>query len=224
MIHAPAIDLPRTLCSVLTRRLLRAVHASVLLVLALFGASPTAAIGPETPVDFLDVYAAKGFMLLVIEPKQIASLEVIRIVHQDGEPLGREPVEWKRLRMFDYIAPITGPGDFQYRDPKEQRKHEINRLQSDSSQLPSIDSAQLRPDLSVIDVGSGSGALAIILAEDGAREVVGVDTSPAMLENSFSSGVATADAIVSGFAPGSAAWTWSVGKSTLGRSLTGSAR
>jgi ubiquinone/menaquinone biosynthesis C-methylase UbiE/broad specificity phosphatase PhoE len=42
--------------------------------------------------------------------------------------------------------------------------------------------AQLRPDLSVIDVGSGSGALAIILAEEGAREVVGVDTSPAMLE------------------------------------------
>ena len=151
MIHAPAIDLPRTLCSALTRRLLRAVHASVLLVLALFGASPTAAIGPETPVDFLDVYAAKGFMLLVIEPKQIASLEVIRIVHQDGEPLGREPVEWKRLRMFDYIAPITGPGDFQYRDPKEQRKHEINRLQSVSSQLPSIDSAQLRPDLRLAD-------------------------------------------------------------------------
>ena len=42
--------------------------------------------------------------------------------------------------------------------------------------------AQLRPDLSIIDVGSGSGALSIILAEEGAREVVGVDTSPAMLE------------------------------------------
>jgi ubiquinone/menaquinone biosynthesis C-methylase UbiE/broad specificity phosphatase PhoE len=42
--------------------------------------------------------------------------------------------------------------------------------------------AQLRPDLSMIDIGSGSGALSIILAEEGAREVVGVDTSPAMLE------------------------------------------
>jgi ubiquinone/menaquinone biosynthesis C-methylase UbiE/broad specificity phosphatase PhoE len=42
--------------------------------------------------------------------------------------------------------------------------------------------AQLRPELSVIDIGSGSGAMAIILAEEGAREVVGVDTSPAMLE------------------------------------------
>jgi ubiquinone/menaquinone biosynthesis C-methylase UbiE len=42
--------------------------------------------------------------------------------------------------------------------------------------------AQLRPDLSILDVGSGSGALAIILAEEGASEVVGVDTSPIMLE------------------------------------------
>jgi hypothetical protein len=45
---------------------------------------------------------------------------------------------------------------------------------------------------------------------------------PAMFENSFSSGVATDVAIVSGFAPGSAADTWIVGYSTAGRSLTGS--
>ena len=44
---------------------------------------------------------------------------------------------------------------------------------------------------------------------------------PAMVENSFSSGVATDDAIVSGLAPGKAAWTWMVGYSTVGRSLTG---
>ncbi len=42
--------------------------------------------------------------------------------------------------------------------------------------------AQLRPDLCILDVGAGAGALAINLAEDGAREVVGVDISPAMLE------------------------------------------
>src|SRR5579871_2080119 len=47
---------------------------------------------------------------------------------------------------------------------------------------------------------------------------------PAMVENSFSSGVATDDAIVSGFAPGSAACTWMVGYSTVGRSLTGNPR
>ena len=47
---------------------------------------------------------------------------------------------------------------------------------------------------------------------------------PAMVENSRSSGVATADAMVSGLAPGSEAFTEMVGKSTLGRSLTGSRR
>src|SRR6267378_2318764 len=43
---------------------------------------------------------------------------------------------------------------------------------------------------------------------------------PAMVENCFSSGVATAAAIVSGLAPGRFALTWIVGKSTVGRSLT----
>src|SRR5262245_11294925 len=47
---------------------------------------------------------------------------------------------------------------------------------------------------------------------------------PAIDENCFSSGVATADAIVSGLAPGSDAFTVMVGKSTAGRSLTGSRR
>ncbi len=45
-----------------------------------------------------------------------------------------------------------------------------------------------------------------------------------MVENWFSSGVATADAMVSGLAPGRLAVTSSVGKSTFGRSLTGSER
>jgi hypothetical protein len=45
-----------------------------------------------------------------------------------------------------------------------------------------------------------------------------------MLENWFSSGVATAEPMVSGLAPGSDAVTSSVGKSTLGRSLTGRER
>ena len=43
---------------------------------------------------------------------------------------------------------------------------------------------------------------------------------PAMVENCFSIGVATAAAIVSGLAPGRFAFTWIVGKSTVGRSLT----
>src|SRR6266480_1079338 len=47
---------------------------------------------------------------------------------------------------------------------------------------------------------------------------------PAIVENCFSSGVATAAAIVCGLAPGNPAETVIVGKSTLGRSLTGSSR
>src|SRR5258705_13116588 len=47
---------------------------------------------------------------------------------------------------------------------------------------------------------------------------------PAIVENCFSSGVATAAAIVCGLAPGKPAETVIVGKSTFGRSLTGSRR
>jgi len=44
---------------------------------------------------------------------------------------------------------------------------------------------------------------------------------PAMVENCRSSGRATVEAMVSGLAPGRLADTVMVGKSTLGRSLTG---
>ena len=47
-----------------------------------------------------------------------------------------------------------------------------------------------------------------------------IESRPAMVVNWRSSGVATAEAIVSGFAPGSPADTFKVGKSTLGRSET----
>src|SRR5579862_814954 len=51
-----------------------------------------------------------------------------------------------------------------------------------------------------------------------------MESMPAMVANCRSSGVATEAAMFSGLAPGSDACTWSVGKSTLGRSLTGSER
>src|SRR5579872_2704327 len=47
---------------------------------------------------------------------------------------------------------------------------------------------------------------------------------PAIVENCFSSGVATVAAMVCGLVPGSVAVTVIVGKSTLGRSLTGNCR
>src|SRR5262250_990881 len=49
-------------------------------------------------------------------------------------------------------------------------------------------------------------------------------SSPAIVVNCFSSGVATEEAIVTGEAPGREAETWIVGKSTLGRSEIGSSR
>src|SRR3970282_1229939 len=51
-----------------------------------------------------------------------------------------------------------------------------------------------------------------------------IESTPAMVENCRSRGVATDEAMVSGLAPGRLADTWMVGKSTLGRSLTGKAR
>ena len=51
-----------------------------------------------------------------------------------------------------------------------------------------------------------------------------IDSMPAIVENSRSSGVATDEAIVSGFAPGRLADTAMVGRSMFGRSLTGRKR
>src|SRR4051812_41466185 len=48
-----------------------------------------------------------------------------------------------------------------------------------------------------------------------------ISASPAMRPKRRSSGVATADAMVSGLAPGSDALTWIVGKSTCGKGATG---
>src|SRR5439155_1573429 len=51
-----------------------------------------------------------------------------------------------------------------------------------------------------------------------------ISVTPAMRPNWRSSGVATADAMVSGLAPGRPAWTWMVGNSTWGRGATGRKR
>ena len=63
----------------------------------------------------------------------------------------------------------------------------------------------------------------VMLAPPRALEEV-MESRPAMVENCFSRGRATAEPMVSGLAPGSEAFTWMVGKSTLGRSLTGNKR
>ena len=51
-----------------------------------------------------------------------------------------------------------------------------------------------------------------------------IESMAAIVDSDFSSGVATEAAIVSALAPGSTACTLIVGKSTVGRSATGSRR
>jgi hypothetical protein len=51
-----------------------------------------------------------------------------------------------------------------------------------------------------------------------------ISVIPAMRENCLSSGVATAEAIVSGLAPGNPAFTEIVGNSTSGKGETGSSK
>ncbi len=63
----------------------------------------------------------------------------------------------------------------------------------------------------------------VMLVEPSALDEV-IESIAGIVENCFSSGVATADAIVSGDAPGRLAETWIVGKSTFGSAATGSSR
>jgi hypothetical protein len=51
-----------------------------------------------------------------------------------------------------------------------------------------------------------------------------IESMPGTVVNTFSSGAATAEAIVSGSAPGRLAETLIVGKSTFGSSFTGSVK
>src|SRR3954470_7898435 len=64
----------------------------------------------------------------------------------------------------------------------------------------------------------------MVMLVDPSEFVEFIESMPAIVENCFSNGVATDDAIVSGLAPGKLAFTWMVGKSTFGRSLTGNNR
>lgn len=63
------------------------------------------------------------------------------------------------------------PRDEQVEVDRRQRMRDLLRF------------AHLPPELRVLDLGTGAGLLALMLAEDGAREVIGVDISPVMLEN-----------------------------------------
>lgn len=89
-----------------------------------------------------------------------------------GQPLGGEPeaVE-QELRLITQVYNRIISTDIDITDQgRDQRIRHLLRF------------ANLPQGLRILDVGAGDGRLALLLAEDGAREVVGVDISPAMLE------------------------------------------
>ncbi len=86
------------------------------------------------------------------------------------------------------------------------------------------------PDAAVIAVCTSSAAPSMLRSRSNCRTICVVPSEfvevicdrPGISENWRSSGCATLDAIVSGFAPGRLAETWIVGKSTCGSGATGS--
>lgn len=113
-----ALRRPAALCPTPRPRAFLLRCAAPLLLLA--GIGRACAIGPEAPVDFLDAYQQKGFLLLAIEPDQLTSLDVDRVVYRNGEPVAREPIEWRALRMMDEVPAVTRPDSFRYRAPDER--------------------------------------------------------------------------------------------------------
>lgn len=101
-----------------------------------FAAIPARAIGPEAPVDFDDSYVGKGYLVLVVEPRLVTDVELVRAVYRDGEGLSRQSVKWRELRMFEYTTPVTGPGHFQYRDPNERDRKEAATAEMPAQPTP----------------------------------------------------------------------------------------
>lgn len=71
------------------------------------------------------------------------------------------------VRVYNRVA----TGDI---EPKRENEYQRIRHLLNFAKLPS--------DLRILDIGTGIGFLPLLLAEDGAKQVVGIDISPAMLE------------------------------------------
>ena len=122
-----------------------ASRAAAMALCVTFAAIPARAIGPEAPVDFDDSYVGKGYLVLVMEPKLVTDVELVRAVYRDGEGLSRQPVKWRELRMFEYTTPVTGPGHFQYRDPKEVDSRESKAAEAPAQPAPPAPLESVKP-------------------------------------------------------------------------------
>lgn len=118
-----------------------------------FASVPAFAVGPEAPVDFVDAYLPKGYLLLVMEPEQLVEVDTMRAVYRDGESLSREKVEWRSLKMLEYNAPITKPDSFRYRAP-DDRQRSSTQSALDDVRIPEIDSARAMPNLTLARPGA----------------------------------------------------------------------
>ena len=114
----------------------RATMAAMVALCVTFAGIPARAIGPEAPVDFDEVYLGKGYLVLVLEPKLVTDLELVRAVYRDGEGLSRAPVKWRELRMFEYTTPVTGPNHFQYREPNDRDRKEATTAEAPAQPMP----------------------------------------------------------------------------------------
>jgi ubiquinone/menaquinone biosynthesis C-methylase UbiE len=101
-------------------------------------------------------------------------------------PVGQAPVQRQRTATIepnsggeitkDIAQVLTTYARIPPRSDEQINARRIQRMQH------LLRFAQLPKDLCILDIGTGTGQLALLLAEDGAREVVGIDISPAMLE------------------------------------------
>jgi ubiquinone/menaquinone biosynthesis C-methylase UbiE len=71
------------------------------------------------------------------------------------------------IKMYNRVA--VGDLDRKREEDRQRLRHLLNF-------------AKLPPDLRILDVGTGIGLLPLMMAEDGAKSVVGIDVSPGMLE------------------------------------------
>lgn len=88
---------------------------------------------------------------------------------RDETPQSAEELEDLTAVVRVYARVAGGDLDRKRQDDRQRCRHLLNF-------------AKLPPGLRILDIGTGIGLLPIMLAEDGAQNVVGIDISPEMLE------------------------------------------